>query len=146
VPNWRRIVRVFLVPATRYEYYSTVHALIRFHVVCAVYEVLSALPKHGIGARVQRKSWHENSYWDIVRVQMDVSGKSGKSYGMLTWNGNKVDEEARRIPGSLKKVWRVRREKDALLPGWQVLDGALLESVKDDDHQGEAEKGDDSGV
>ena len=108
-----------------------------------MYEVLSTLPKHGIGARVQRKSWHENSYWDVVRVNMDVSGKSGKSYGMLTWNGSKVHEEARRIPGSLKKVWRVIREKDAKLPAWQALDEALLESVNNH-HNPEAEKDDSS--
>lgn len=97
---------------------------------CAVYEVLGKLPRHGVGSRIQRTSWYENSFWDIAEVNIDVSGKTGKAYGMLTWRGEQVHDRPMRIPGTLKKVWRVVTSPDATSSaGWTPLDKSLMDSV-----------------
>ncbi|KAI8106890.1 hypothetical protein M9434_001544 [Picochlorum sp. BPE23] len=95
-----------------------------------VYEILSKLPKHGVGSRIQRKTWKDDSFWDVSQVKMHVSGKAGKAYGMLTWRGEQVHEVPKQIPGTLKKVWRVVSSSSEG-PGvtWPSLDKALLDSV-----------------
>jgi hypothetical protein len=102
----------------------------------AVYEVLSTLPRHGVGSRLQKKTWHEDSYWDVIKVQMDLSGASGKSYGVLTWRGTKVHEEPRRIPGTRKKVWRVVdsgvSDSQSGSSAWRPMDTVLLNSLAAD--------------
>ena len=45
-------------------------------VVYVVYEVLGKPPRHGVGSRIQRTSWYENSFWDIAKVNIDVSGNT----------------------------------------------------------------------
>jgi len=101
-------------------------------VVYVVYEVLGKLPRHGVGSRIQRTSWYENSFWDIAKVNIDVSGNTGKAYGMLTWRGEQVHDRPMRIPGTLKKVWRVVSPADAQSSadsGWTPLDKNLMDSV-----------------
>lgn len=73
----------------------------------AVYEILSKLPRHGVGARVQRKAWKEDSFWDVVETKIHLSGKSGKAYGKLTWRGSEMHDQPKRMNGTLKKVWRI---------------------------------------
>lgn len=102
-----------------------------------MYEVLGKLPRHGVGARIQRNTWYEDSFWDVVDVKIDMSGKTGKAYGMLTWKGKQVHEEPIRIPGSLKKVWKAIIPEATREP-WSSLDKDLLQSVEkvanDDGH------------
>ena len=78
---------------------------------------------------MQKKTWQEDSYWDVVKVQMELSGASGKSYGMLTWRGTRLHEEPRRIPGTRKKVWRVLEEGAGVRSGFEAMDSAVLESL-----------------
>lgn len=101
----------------------------------AVYEVLGKLPRHGVGSRIQRKTWLEDSFWDIAEVRVDVSGKTGKAYGMLTWRGEQVHEKPIRIPGTLKKVWRPMTTPEEMRPNWTPLDTTLMASVAEKDSE-----------
>lgn len=104
----------------------------------AVYEILSKLPKHGVGSRIQRKTWKDDSFWDVSQVKMHVSGKAGKAYGMLTWRGEQVHEVPKQIPGSLKKVWRiVSSSSEGSGVPWPSLDRSLLDSVSEAPQQTE---------
>lgn len=91
------------------------------------------MPRHGVGARLQKNTWKEDSYWDVVKVQVDLSGADGKSYGLLTWRGVRVHEEPRRIPGTRKKVWRVASSgeagPDAGGRRFAPLDAALIDTL-----------------
>ena len=81
---------------------------------------------------MQKKTWQEDSFWDVVKVQMDLSGAAGKSYGLLTWRGTRLHEEPRRIPGTRKKVWRAMEEASGVRnSNFQALrmDAAVIESL-----------------
>ncbi len=41
-------------------------------ILLAVFEVLSKLPKHGVGAKVTRTSWKEGSYWHVTNVKVSL--------------------------------------------------------------------------
>ncbi|EIE24151.1 hypothetical protein COCSUDRAFT_53242 [Coccomyxa subellipsoidea C-169] len=71
-----------------------------------LYEVASNLQKHGIGHKVQRTTWKEDSFWTITGMKPSLDGKHGKAFGILTWRGRKESEEPRRVNGTLKRVWR----------------------------------------
>lgn len=94
----------------------------------AVYEILSKLPKHGVGAKLKREKWMNDSFWEITKVKMDQNGASGKSYGLLTWRGNRQNEEPKRINGSLKKLWKLL-PADKEMPSWPSLPKDLMEGV-----------------
>lgn len=96
-----------------------------------MYEVLGKLPRHGVGSKIQRSSWYENSFWDIAEVKIDVSGKTGKAYGMLTWRGEQIHDRPMRIRGTLKKVWRAVSPvgDDARPVVWTSLDKNIMDSV-----------------
>ncbi len=92
------------------------------------------MPRHGVGARLQKNTWQEDSYWDVVKVQVDLSGAAGKSYGLLTWRGARMHEEPRRIPGTRKKVWRLASSGGEGAPDaggrrFDSLDAALIDSL-----------------
>ncbi len=92
------------------------------------------MPRHGVGARLQKNTWKEDSYWDVVKVQVDLTGADGKSYGLLTWRGVRVHEEPRRIPGTRKKVWRVASSGEEAGPDaggrrFAPLDAALIDTL-----------------
>ena len=96
--------------------------------------MLSKMPRHGVGARLQKNSWQEDSYWDVVKVQMDLTGAGGKSYGLLTWRGARMHEEPRRIPGTRKKVWRLAPSGGDGGPAaggrrFDPLDAAIIDSL-----------------
>lgn len=37
-----------------------------------MYEVLGKLPKHGIGAKVRRAKWQDDSFWEVTAVSVDM--------------------------------------------------------------------------
>ena len=82
--------------------------------VLAVFDVASKLPSRGVGQRISRKTWEDNSFWTVERVQVKLvayylwhsilvrilcrfsqtmvlltmqDGRHGKAYGVLTWRG-----------------------------------------------------------
>ena len=57
-------------------------------------------------------------------------GKSGKAYGVLTWRGEQQREEASRVRGSYKKVWRrlAEDEEHHQHSAWPSLAAAALKS------------------
>ncbi|KAK9906607.1 hypothetical protein WJX75_004872 [Coccomyxa subellipsoidea] len=71
-----------------------------------LYEVASKWQKHGIGQKLQRTTWKEDSFWTITGMKPSLDGKHGKAFGVLTWRGRKESEEPRRVNGTLKKIWR----------------------------------------
>ncbi|KAF6264943.1 hypothetical protein COO60DRAFT_1481492 [Scenedesmus sp. NREL 46B-D3] len=71
-------------------------------------EVVSHLPKLGVGSKVTRKSWEQygNSYWEVKAVKPRAEdGSAGKVYGVLTWRGVSEDR-TRLINGRAKRLWR----------------------------------------
>jgi hypothetical protein len=54
----------------------------------------------GIGMKVWRKTWPENSYFIVTRVNYK-NMRVGDAWGMLTWKGVK-EEKPRKIRGALK--------------------------------------------
>eukprot|EP00882_Tetradesmus_deserticola_P026996 GHRQ01029827.1.p2 GENE.GHRQ01029827.1~~GHRQ01029827.1.p2 ORF type:complete len:131 (+),score=42.02 GHRQ01029827.1:908-1300(+) len=71
-------------------------------------DVVSHLPKLGVGSKVTRKSWEQygDSYWEVVAVKPRAEdGSAGKVYGLLTWRGVS-EEKPRLIRGRAKRLWR----------------------------------------
>ncbi|WIA11492.1 hypothetical protein OEZ85_011605 [Tetradesmus obliquus] len=71
-------------------------------------EVVSHLPKLGVGSKVTRKAWepYGDSYWEVVAVKPRTEdGSAGKVYGVLTWRGQR-EQKPRLINGRAKRVWR----------------------------------------
>lgn len=88
------------------------------------FEILLKLPKHGIGAKITRKTWKEGSFWTITDVKHSLDGKHGTVYGRLTWGGQLVNEQPSRLKGPLKKLWRP--VKDTSKPQWESFAAAAL--------------------
>ncbi|WIA31577.1 hypothetical protein OEZ86_002465 [Tetradesmus obliquus] len=68
-------------------------------------EVVSHLPKLGVGSKVTRKAWepYGDSYWEVVAVKPRTEdGSAGKVYGVLTWRGQR-EQKPRLINGRAKR-------------------------------------------
>ena len=56
-----------------------------------LYQVLSGLPKDGVGLKVSQSRWGKkgisDSYWEITRVRLKDEGNHGKAWGKLVWRG-----------------------------------------------------------
>ncbi|PSC75015.1 28S ribosomal mitochondrial [Micractinium conductrix] len=90
------------------------------------FELLSRLPKHGLGSNLSRTGWTDDCYWTIEKVKVSPNGKHGTAWGVLTWRGTAHRPEApTTINGPLKRVWRVVQDEDPAGP-WQSLVGAAL--------------------
>eukprot|EP00878_Enallax_costatus_P002994 GHUV01003190.1.p1 GENE.GHUV01003190.1~~GHUV01003190.1.p1 ORF type:complete len:133 (+),score=22.21 GHUV01003190.1:273-671(+) len=85
-------------------------------------DVLTKLPKLGVGSRVTRKSWelHGNCYWEVRGVTpRKPDGSAGKVWGLLTWRGIR-EHRIREINGRAKPIWRWMPSK-AELAAYQPL-------------------------
>lgn len=122
------------------EFFDRINHVVRWYDF-AVYEILSKLPRHGVGVRVQRKAWKEDSFWDVVETKMHLSGKSGKAYGKLTWRGSEMHNEPKRMNGTLKKVWRLVPQMAEESKEWPSLPQDNLDSLL---QKGEGSKQDDT--
>ncbi|KIO19880.1 hypothetical protein M407DRAFT_246026 [Tulasnella calospora MUT 4182] len=75
-----------------------------------LYQVLSSLPKDGVGARITQARWEkkgiQDSYWEITRVRLKAEGNHGKAWGKLVWKGKPVNEHTTRIRQGLKYLWK----------------------------------------
>ncbi|DBB13536.1 hypothetical protein WJX82_004520 [Trebouxia sp. C0006] len=69
-------------------------------------QVTKKLPNRGLGTKLQRLKWKDDSYWTITAVKPSIDGDHGSASGILTWKGQAQSEEPKRINGVLKKVWR----------------------------------------
>mmetsp|Transcript_14824 Transcript_14824/g.25211 ORF Transcript_14824/g.25211 Transcript_14824/m.25211 type:complete len:112 (-) Transcript_14824:289-624(-) len=49
-------------------------------------EMLGAFPKRGLGMKVYKKTWPENSYW-LVKHVIYTSPKYSRYYGVKYWQG-----------------------------------------------------------
>lgn len=70
-----------------------------------LFDIIRILPKQGLGQKVSRTTWEDNSFWTIERVRISLDGRHGKAHGLLTWRGEEA-ERPTRINGGLKHVWR----------------------------------------
>ncbi|XP_003478508.1 small ribosomal subunit protein mS34 isoform X2 [Cavia porcellus] len=84
-------------------------------------QLLSRLPRFGLGRLVTRKSWlwqhDEPCYWRLTRVLPDHTAQNldhGKAWGVLTFKG-KTESEAREIQHVMHHDWRVvpKHEEEA---------------------------------
>lgn len=87
------------------------------------------MPMYGMGTRVSKSSWHDDSYWHIVDVRPklkrsqsadalyeasdDDAAASGRGssfrarvYGIKFWNGVPETGRVVTVRGSKKRVWR----------------------------------------
>jgi hypothetical protein len=96
-----------------------------------LYQVLSRLPKDGVGARVAQTRWAgkgiHGCYWEVTKARLKCEGTHGKAWGRLIWRGSaacaflrayvltlrtsgkvttKYNKEIRKISGGLKYLWR----------------------------------------
>lgn len=83
-------------------------------------DVLADLPLFGVGVRMSKDTWFDESYWHIVHVHpkvksfaaapADVEGAvpelRAKVYGVKYWNGVAETGRVKRIRGHLKDGWR----------------------------------------
>lgn len=78
--------------------------------------LLFPLGNYGVGARVTRTSWSrpDECYWVISKikynknlVEEDGSLLHGKVWGTLYWGNKVIGRESRRVPGHMKKRWKV---------------------------------------
>ncbi|KAL3148478.1 hypothetical protein ABBQ38_013920 [Trebouxia sp. C0009 RCD-2024] len=69
-------------------------------------QVTKKLPRRGVGTKLQRLSWKEDSFWTLTAVKPSIDGNHGVASGVLTWKGDVQSEKPKRINGVLKKVWR----------------------------------------
>ncbi|KAG8903830.1 hypothetical protein FRB99_002681 [Tulasnella sp. 403] len=72
----------------------------------SLYQVLSVLPKDGIGARVAQSRWEnkgiKDTYWEVTRVRLKDEGKHGKAWGKLVWKATVGD-----VQGTRPAIWDV---------------------------------------
>lgn len=69
-------------------------------------QVTRKLPNRGLGTKLQRIKWKDDSYWTITAVKPSIDGDHGAASGILTWKGQPQSEQPKRINGVLKKVWK----------------------------------------
>lgn len=63
-------------------------------------EMAGSKPNDGIGMKFFRKTWPENSYFQLTRIEF-YDCRHGKAWGIKTWQGVSEDKE-RIIPSPLK--------------------------------------------
>ena len=69
-------------------------------------ELIARFPQNGKGMRVFRKSWPEDSYWQVWKVQM-TSEKAGRVYGVRYWKGELLSSKIDKINGASKRgIWQ----------------------------------------
>jgi hypothetical protein len=69
-------------------------------------ELVSRFPKQGSGMKVYRKTWPENSYWEVYYANM-TAAKAGRLYGIKFWQGERISNKIDKIPGVMKRgVWQ----------------------------------------
>lgn len=73
-------------------------------------EMIDSTESKGVGLKVWRKSWPENSYFTITKVKYK-NMRVGDAWGVLTWQG-KPEEKAKKIRGQLKLgTWQYSPEQ-----------------------------------
>ena len=65
----------------------------------------------GVGMKFWRKSWPENSYFTLTKVEWD-NVRLGKAWGVLTWEGISEVQE-KEIRGALKLgAWQYKAQEN----------------------------------
>ena len=53
----------------------------------SIIEMVSRFPKNGLGVKIFKKTWPENSYWKIMHANLKGE-KGGKLFGVQYWQGS----------------------------------------------------------
>ena len=74
-----------------------------------LYSILLGLRMYGQGAKVTKRSWRSDCYWQVTRVQYSlINDKFGEAWGIKYWNGVPLwDGREQQIGGTLRKRWRL---------------------------------------
>jgi small subunit ribosomal protein S34 len=66
------------------------------------------MPDYGVGKKFNRKTWPEDSYWTMTKIDFKDPGH-GKAWGVLTWKGESKSGKEERILGPLKRgIWQYK--------------------------------------
>ena len=79
--------------------------------------ILEPLPRFGVGVKVSKTKWHDDSFWHILDVRpkrksfVSQSGDAPERlvagiYGVKYWNGQPDTGRVMRIRGQMKQIWR----------------------------------------
>ena len=68
--------------------------------------MVTRFPGKGKGMKVFRKTWPENTYWQVMHVEM-TSEKTAKFFGIKYENGKLCSTKVDKIPGVAKRgIWQ----------------------------------------
>ena len=62
----------------------------------AVFEILSRQPKHGVGSRLSRNTWKDDSFWTVSDVKLSLvraqgrGGRGGRRRGQRRGNASEL--------------------------------------------------------
>jgi Mitochondrial 28S ribosomal protein S34 len=77
-----------------------------------LFEMANSLKSQGVGVKFWRKTWPENSYYTITRIEYE-NIRNGRAWGILTWKGETATKEES-IRSALKLgTWKHSSEKNA---------------------------------
>ena len=61
-----------------------------------LHELIGRFPQRGVGLKVMRKHWPDNTYWEVLHAQQKPD-KNLRLYGVKYWNGKLVSQSVQRI-------------------------------------------------
>ena len=74
-----------------------------------LFEMASGHQNKGVGLKFWRKTWPDNSYFTLTKVEYD-NMRLGRAWGVLTWEGISATEE-KEIRGALKLgTWQYKAQ------------------------------------
>ena len=108
-----------------------------------LYDMIGRFPGRGVGFKVFRKSWPEESYWHIKFAdKLSPCGKKFRVYGVKYWKGQLVSDSISRINGANKRgIWQFDMNGKISLSDHQInLYNKMLEEKKEQESQEGAEQ------
>lgn len=76
------------------------------------------LPDWGVDARVSKRHWAQDAFYEVKSIKVYKCGKTGAAWGVFHEAGTPKTGEVERIGGVNKPVWRVLKESRS--KGWEV--------------------------
>ncbi|KAL3701082.1 hypothetical protein R1sor_019104 [Riccia sorocarpa] len=73
-------------------------------------EVLQFLPNWGVGAKVTKKHWQPQTYYQLTKIQLGKDARHGSAWGIYHEAGAPKSASEEKIGGVNKRIWRYIRE------------------------------------
>jgi small subunit ribosomal protein S34 len=71
----------------------------------SMFQMCGQLPNRGVGYRFYRKTWPENSYYELSTIKLKDPGH-GKAWGYFVWKGER-SEQPLKVRSPLKRgIWQ----------------------------------------